>query len=304
MLDDGSTDGTADVVRRGGRRRPAGPGADRASRCRRAGWASRTPASSWPGRPTGRRVLVFVDADVVLAPAGGRRDRAAAARGRARPGLPVPAADRRDLAERLVQPLLQWSWLTLLPLRPRRDARPGRRWRRPTGSCWWSTPGRVPAGRRARARSRTEVLEDVALVRAVKRAGGRGGVADGTALADLPDVRELADAARRATRSRCGRRSARPPAPRPWWPRCSACSTSCRRSPPCAARWSGSSATAPAVTGRVVVAGRTGGRSWPDALAHPVSVALLGWLTAALVASGTGAATCAGRAARCRVARR
>jgi hypothetical protein len=33
------------------------------------------------------------------------------------------------------------------------------------------------------------------------------------------------------------------------------------------------------VAGRVVTARATGGRAWPDALAHPVSVVFLGWLT-------------------------
>jgi hypothetical protein len=32
------------------------------------------------------------------------------------------------------------------------------------------------------------------------------------------------------------------------------------------------------VVGRVISARRTGGRAWPDALAHPVSVAAFGWL--------------------------
>jgi hypothetical protein len=35
-----------------------------------------------------------------------------------------------------------------------------------------------------------------------------------------------------------------------------------------------------AVAGRVVTAHATGGRAWPDALAHPVSVVLFAWLTA------------------------
>jgi hypothetical protein len=34
------------------------------------------------------------------------------------------------------------------------------------------------------------------------------------------------------------------------------------------------------VAGRAVVAARTGGRVWPDSLAHPLSVALFGVLTA------------------------
>jgi hypothetical protein len=34
------------------------------------------------------------------------------------------------------------------------------------------------------------------------------------------------------------------------------------------------------VAGRVLAARRTGGRAWPDPLAHPASVLTLGWLTA------------------------
>ena len=62
-----------------------------------------------------------------------------------------------------------------------------------------------------------------------------------------------------------------------------------------------------AVGGRVVTARRTGGRAWPDALAHPASVCLLAWLTARSVAGArTGRLTWRGRpvdvgggAARC-----
>jgi hypothetical protein len=37
------------------------------------------------------------------------------------------------------------------------------------------------------------------------------------------------------------------------------------------------------VTGRVLAARRTGSRVWPDSLAHPASVATLGWLVATSV---------------------
>ena len=37
------------------------------------------------------------------------------------------------------------------------------------------------------------------------------------------------------------------------------------------------------VAGRVVSARATGGRAWPDALAHPVSSCVFGWLVRALV---------------------
>jgi hypothetical protein len=37
------------------------------------------------------------------------------------------------------------------------------------------------------------------------------------------------------------------------------------------------------VAGRAVAARRTGSRVWPDSLAHPASVAVLGWLVATSV---------------------
>ncbi len=68
VLDDGSTDGTADVVRAVGGDDPRVRVLDGGhARCRTAGSASRTRASSLADAATGR-VLVFVDADVVLEP--------------------------------------------------------------------------------------------------------------------------------------------------------------------------------------------------------------------------------------------
>jgi hypothetical protein len=50
------------------------------------------------------------------------------------------------------------------------------------------------------------------------------------------------------------------------------------------------------VMGRVLTARRTGGRAWPDALAHPVSVAAFGWLTTrSLHAHRAGTLTWKGR---------
>ena len=66
-----------------------GPAADRRGRCRRAGSASRTPASSSPTPAADADVLVFVDADVVLAPD------AVAARGRPCCGGPASTCSRR-----------------------------------------------------------------------------------------------------------------------------------------------------------------------------------------------------------------
>ncbi|MCU1600523.1 MAG: hypothetical protein JWO22_1232, partial [Frankiales bacterium] len=122
-------------------------------------------------------VLVFVDADVVLAPDAVARTVDALG------DLDLVCPYPRQLADgraRLLQPLLQWSILTFLPSSARRSSRPSAS----------AANGQLLAVRRAaydraggHAAVRAEVVEDVALLRAVKRAGGRGGVVDGTDLA-------------------------------------------------------------------------------------------------------------------------
>src|SRR6185436_11595038 len=102
-------------------------------------------------------VLVFLDADVRLRP--GAIAATVALLGERDLVCPYPRQVAGTAAERLVQPLLQWSWLTFLPLRlAERSPRPSLS----------AANGQLLAVRRA----------------AYERAGGRGGVADGTALAD------------------------------------------------------------------------------------------------------------------------
>ena len=247
VLDDGSTDATAALVR-------AVPPATRgllrpAARCR-PGWLGKPYACQQLAEPRPARVLVFVDADVVLAPhalagAGG-------AAARVRPG---PASRRTRASsptarrERLVQPLLQWSWLTFLPLRlAERSARPSLA--AANGQFLRGRRGGVRAGPAATRPSAAEVLEDVALLRAVKRAGGRGGRRRRHAVATCRMYDGAGPSSRRATPSRSGPRSARPRgAARRGW-RCSRGSTSCRRGRRCSrahrdrARW-GAPATPP-----------------------------------------------------------
>ncbi|HET8685024.1 MAG TPA: glycosyltransferase family 2 protein [Micromonosporaceae bacterium] len=182
VLDDESTDTTPELVRR------IITGAPGAVLLRGS-----PPSPGWLGKPYACQqladaadpqsdVLVFVDADVVLAP----HAVAATVALLDRYGLdlvsPYPRQRAETVAERLVQPLLQWSWLTFLPLRlAERSARPSLS----------AANGQLLAVRRAAYRRagghaavRGDVLDDIALLRAVKRAGGRGGVADGTALAE------------------------------------------------------------------------------------------------------------------------
>ena len=272
VLDDGSTDGTADVVRR--------IGGDRVrllqGEALPAGWLGKPWACAQLAEAATGDVLVFVDADVVLEP----RAVAATVALLDDAALDFASPYPRQLADgpvpRLVQPLLQWSWLTFLPLRlAERSFR----------ASLAAANGQLLAVRRAayeraggHAAVRGEVLEDVDLARALKRTGARGGIVDGTAIATCrmyagwPDLREgYAKSLWSAGGGPAG----------------SAALTGFFALlyvvPPLAmlrGSRAGAVGYAAAVAGRVVAARRTDGRALPDALAHPASVAIVGWLTA------------------------
>jgi hypothetical protein len=278
VLDDGSTDATADVVRdllvsAPDLRTRLVTGVDRPE-----GWLGKTWACDQLRRAAdpASRVLVLVDADVVLAPLG----LVATVDLLRRSGLdlvsPYPRQLAVTLAERLVQPLLQWSWATTLPLRlAERSPRPSLA----------AANGQLMALDAAAldraggfAAVRGEVLDDVALVRAVKARGGRGGVADGTDLATCRMYEGWADLRAGWTKSLwsafgspAGATGAAGSMALVYvWPLLAGLVGS-------PVGWIGYGA---GVLGRVLTGRRTGGRVWPDALAHPASVLALGWLTA------------------------
>jgi hypothetical protein len=270
VLDDGSTDDTIEVVRRV---------SDGDRRVRPVSGAPLPPG--WLGKPyachqlaslaSAADVLVFVDADVVLAPHAVAAAVALLDEAGADLLSPYPRIVAAGLAERLVQPLLQWSWLTFLPLRAmERSPRPSLA---AAGGQFLvvSREGYRRAGGHAAVRDR--VLEDIELARAVKRAGGRIALADGSRIAECRmygSWREMRDGYTKSLWASFG-------------------------SPAGAAAvvllllllyvvplaFLGPAALAGyllGVTGRVVAARSTGGRAWPDAIAHPVSIVLFGYL--------------------------
>jgi hypothetical protein len=122
------------------------------------------------------------------------------------------------------------------------------------------------------------VLDDLALLRAIKRTGGRGTVVDGSELASCrmyAGWAEVRDGYSKSLWSAFGS-----------WPGAAgvlALLTVAYVVPPVAmlrGSRAGGLGYAAAVAGRIVAARRTHGRAVPDAFAHPLSIAVLGYLTA------------------------
>ncbi|MFG1917706.1 glycosyltransferase [Micromonospora sp. NPDC048898] len=283
VLDDGSTDGTAGVVR-------AVAGDDH----RVTLHTGVAPPPGWLGKPHAcwqlatradpdATALVFVDADVVLAPHAVAAAVTELRAARVTLLSPYPRIVVATAADRLVQPLLQWLWLTFLPLRAmERSPRPSLA---AAGGQFLvvDRAGYTAAGGHAAVADK--ILEDVELARAVKRAGGRIALADGSRLAtcrmydDWPQLRDGYSKSLWASFGHPGAAAV-----------VVALLLLLYTAPPLVAVSAllagapGVAAVALAgyllgVAGRVLTARATGGRWWPDALAHPVSVVVLGWLT-------------------------
>jgi hypothetical protein len=175
--DDDSSDGTFDVVRR-----LAGD---------RVAWVPTQPLpSGWLGKPhacaqlsaaaTGS-VLVFVDADVVLSSSAVASAVRLLRDARLDFVSPYPRQLATSWLERLVQPLLTWSWLTFLPLRvAERSSR--RSLAAANGQLLVvDTAAYLRAG--AHESVRAEVVEDIALARSLVGSGAHGTFVDGSGVA-------------------------------------------------------------------------------------------------------------------------
>ncbi len=280
VLDDDSGDDTADVVRRTAASDPRVRVLT--GRPRPDGWLGKPWVCAQLAEAADGEVLLFVDADVVLMPHA-----IAATVALIDDGLDLACPYPRQIAEgaiaRLVQPLLQWSWLTFLPLRTAESSiRPSLT--AANGQILACTAAAyAKAGGHAAARD--QVLEDMALARACKRAGLRAGVADGTALATCHMYRtghELVAGYTKSLWSAFGTPAgaAGAGALLAWLyiGPVVALVAAWRRRDRAAAR-SAVLRYGLGVTGRLIAALRTGGRP-QDAVAHPASVGALLWLMA------------------------
>ena len=279
VLDDGSTDATAEVVRRtaqgDGRVRLVDGGDDPLP----DGWLGKTWACARLADEATGSVLVFVDADVTVASHGIAASIALMRRGALDLVSPYPRQEADGALPRLVQPLLQWSWLTTLPLGV------AERSSRPSLSAANGQFLVVDAHTYRRAgghgQVRGAVLDDVELLRAVKRAGGHGTVVDGTTLASCRMYSGWADLQAGYGKSLWGAFGSPPAAAAVM------AVLSLTYLVPCVAALRGSRTGLvgylAAVAGRVAVARRVDARVWPDCLAHPLSIAALAVLTAGSV---------------------
>lgn len=279
VLDDCSTDATAAVVRSIAATDPRLRLVEGAPLPR--GWVGKPWACAQLAAQARGSVLVFLDADVRLAPHG-----LAATVGLLREtGLALVSPYPRQLADgllpRLVQPLLQWSWLSFLPLRAaQRSSRPSLS--AANGQLLACDAGayRRTGGHSAVAGS---MLEDVELLKAFKRNGLHGVVADGTAVAQCRMYDSGPDLVAGYTKSLWAAFSS---------PVAAASVVAVMSvtyvAPPLGMvvarggrlRAVGALGYLAGVGGRALVARRTGQQVLPDVLAHPASIAVLGWLVA------------------------
>jgi hypothetical protein len=273
ILDDQSTDSTAEIVQK------------LAQEDSRITLLSNNvnPPSGWLGKPhachllsqraTGS-VLVFVDADVILEPHAIAaciellRDKEF--------GLvaPYPQQLAGTAIERLVQPLVIWSWATTMPLgvaekslRPSLSAANGQ---------FLIFDSRAYSASDGHVSVKGEVLEDIALMRSLKASGFLCATVNGSELAHCrmyDNAGALVNGYTKSLWNAFGSPAGSiavnsllaftyllPPI---------AMATSAKKS----RRAIGAIGFLSGVAGRAMVASKTGSRSLPDSFAHPVSIA-------------------------------
>jgi len=275
VLDDGSTDGTAAIAESAAKDDPRIHVHRRPDEPPPPGWLGKNYACARLAEiaeDEGADILVFVDADVRL-----QASAVSALVHELRHGgfalvAPYPRQESIGWLERLVQPLLVWSWATTVPL----GVAERRQWASMSVANGQLLVFDARDYRRigGHAAVRAEVIEDVELMRAVRSTGARAVTVDGSTLASCrmyESPRDLIDGYSKSAWRAFGGLAG---------------SIAVNYSlialyvvPALAAVFGRGSIRAwglvgygSGVGGRILVARHTGERVWPDALAHPASI--------------------------------
>ncbi|MDP4676160.1 MAG: glycosyltransferase family 2 protein [Candidatus Nanopelagicales bacterium] len=284
VLNDGSTDGTGGILR---------SAAVRDSRLKVINGDNATPPSGWLGKTwachrlseaASGRTLVFIDADVCLAP-----DAIAACVELMRSCdlqlfSPYPRMLAKTWLERLVQPLVVWSWMSMLPVRSVEN-KPYPSLAAANGQFIVvdALAYRTAGGHRSVS---GEVIEDVALLRSFKRHGFRGAPGNGAHVATCrmyTNANEVWSGYTKSLWSVFGGRLSAAVVGLTLLNTYFAPIIFMTAGPTRTIRLLGTISYASGVYGRAVIARHTRERAWPDALAHPMSIVLLTTMMAASV---------------------
>lgn len=179
VLNDGSTDATRDILH-----------SIKDPRLRVIDAPDLPPPDDWLGKPwacaraaaeASGSVLVFADADVVFEPDAVRACVAEMRSSGLSMVAPYPMQVAHGALERLVQPLVTWSWIATMPLGwAERSSRPSLSAANGQFLVVDAAAYRTVEGHAA---VRHQVIEDVELMRAFKRGGLRTATVDGSHLA-------------------------------------------------------------------------------------------------------------------------
>jgi cellulose synthase/poly-beta-1,6-N-acetylglucosamine synthase-like glycosyltransferase len=179
FIDDNSTDGTGDLLRQAITNRPfmkvisAAPLSD--------GWMGKPWALSQGLSHATHDYIVTVDADVRLAPDALSAMDSVLQRTGSDFLSPYPSQSAVTMSERLVQPLLQWTWMTTVPLRlAMRSSRPSLAVANGQFLIVKKSALIAVGGFTA---IQSSVLDDIDLARVLIRGGFSGGVCDGSKIA-------------------------------------------------------------------------------------------------------------------------
>jgi len=140
---------------------------------------------------TDPQYLVFIDADVQLQPYAVARSINALRKYRWKFISPYPKQSAKTFSEWLIQPLLQWSWITTLPLRiAEKSLRPELTAANGQFLILERDAYFTSGGHKA---IHEEVLDDIHLARQMKRSGFHGNVIDGSQIAECRMYRSWAE---------------------------------------------------------------------------------------------------------------